>query len=253
MKDTVAKKDSAAEAAAVKEFKFFMVLANIPSPAHEVLEVKNAGMKYNAKLPNPVENESKYNETFKAAINYGIYSTDLAYVASFKDNGDLIKYLAVTRKTAEKAGALSKFEEIMKQEHFEDHIHNSDSLEMILDKAHLAIEKFCEESHKLDIAAKYMLGSWIETQYLTLSQIKGVSPNAKNKILFEKVWQNWLHLRNLLDLLKEYNSPELVDLGNQLQGYGENYKDTHGADDFNKEKISKMADEITFIRNKLVN
>jgi hypothetical protein len=250
---TEVKKDTTVSDAEMKEFKFFMVLANIPSPAHEVIEINKAGMKYDSKLPNPVANESKYSTAFKNCINYGVYTTDLAYIASFKDNADVMKYFVTTRKMADKAGAASVFDEIMKTEHFEDHIHNTDSLEIILDKVFVATEKFCETEHKLDVAVKVLLGSWIESQYLTLNAINGKAMDAKTEKLYNKVWENYLHLRNLLELLKEYDSHnELTELNTQLIAYADLYKDTHGASDFNKERIAKMNESIQLIRSKII-
>jgi hypothetical protein len=251
MKDTVAvKKDSAAE---LKEFKFFTVLASIPSPAHEVIEIKNSGMKYNSALLNPKENESKYSDNDKVCFNYGIYSTDLAYCASYKDNADMMKYFMVNRKMAEKAGALSVFEEVIKADHFEEHIHNSDSLELILDKVFVATEKFCQNQHKLDVAVKVLLGSWVESNYIVLSNLKGIDKNDKNKKLYDKVWENFLHLRNFIDLLKEYeNHPELTDLSKQLAYYADLYKDVHGAEDLTKERVQKLYEAISSIRSKMI-
>ena len=246
----VAVKDTAAE---LKEFKFFMILANVPSPAHEVVEIQKAGMKYDPSLLNPKENESKYSENAKVCLNYGVFSSDLAYCASFKDNQDLMSYFLVNRKMAEKAGALSVFEEIMKQENFENRIKNVDSLEQILDKVYMATEKFCEDQHKLDIAVKILIGSWVEGQYLNLSQIKGQAQNPKNKKLFEKVWENYLHLRNINDLLKEYdNHPELNEVKAQLAAYAELYKDAHGAEDMTKERVTKLYEAMSVIRGKIV-
>ncbi len=249
-KTQTAKRDSSAE---LKEFKFFMVLANIPSPAHEVIEVRNAGMKYNASLLNPKENESKYTDPTKICLNYGVYSSDLAYIASFKENADIMKYFLLNRSMAEKAGALSVFESIVKGEGFESHLRNSDSLELILDKVYMATEKFCEDQHKLDVAVKILIGSWVETQYINLSNINGIAQNEKNKVLFTKVWENYLHLRNINDLLKEYEGhPELDELKNQLAAYAELYKDANGTDDMTKERITKLHEGISVIRKKII-
>ncbi|MFN5460197.1 MAG: hypothetical protein ACK5AY_09840 [Bacteroidota bacterium] len=250
-KDTVALvKDTAAE---IREFKFFMILANIPSPAREVIEIQKASMKYDATLLNPKENESKYSEKTKVCLNYGIYATDLAYIASFKDNQDLMSYFLVNRKMAEKAGALSVFEEIMKKENFESNIKNTDSLEKMLDDVFMATEKFCEDQHKLDIAVKILIGSWVEGQYLNLSMIKSQAQNPKNKKLFEKVWENFLHLRNINDLLKEYEGhPELDELKTQLVAYAELYKDAHGTEDINKERIARLYEAMALIRANVV-
>ena len=251
VKEDSSKKKSEQEE--LKEFKFFSVIGAIPSPAHEIVEINKAGIKYNATLPNPAENESKYADLYKACLNYGVYSCDLAYCASFKENADLMKYFLVNRKMAEKAGALSIFEEITKQYGFESNTKNADSLEAILDKVYFATEKFCQDQHKLDVAVKILLGSWIESQYLTLSSLTSVAKPEKANMLRTKVWENYLHLRNILDLLKEYeNHPELNALNDELTKYATLYQDAHGPEDFSKEKISGMHTAISSIRSNVV-
>jgi hypothetical protein len=55
------------------------------------------------------------------------------------------------------------------------------------------------------LAATQMLtGSWIESQFITLSLIKNVSKNEKNAMLFDKVFEQKRHLASLVSLLKEY-------------------------------------------------
>lgn len=242
--------DTSAE---IKEFKFFKAIGDIPSPAHEIVAINNAGIKYNSALPNSIDKESKYADLYTSCLNYGIYSCDLAYCASFKENSDVMKYYVTTRKMAEKVGALSVFDEITQQYRFDSNKKNSDSLENILDKVYYAIEGFCQDQHKLDVAVKMLLGSWIESQYLTLSHLNAETKQEKQKQLQVKLWENFLHLRNILDLLKEYeNHPELNQLNTSLVAYADLYKDTHGAEDFSKDRTAKMLALLTKIRSEII-
>ena len=237
----------------LKEFKFFKTIGDIPSPAHEIVAINKAGIKYNAAFPNSIDNETKYADLFKSCLNYGVYSCDLAYCASFKENSDLMKYYLTTRKMAEKAGAISVFDEITKQYSFEGNTKNPDSLEKILDNVYFAIEGFCQDQHKLDVAVKMLLGSWIESQYLTLSHLATEAKQEKQKQLQVKLWENFLHLRNILDLLKEYeNHPEMNQMNASLVAYAELYKDAHGAEDFTKDRVDKMLAALTKIRSEII-
>lgn len=252
VKDTLSVSDTVSTPSldAEKEFKFFTVLANIPSPAHEIIAVQKSGFNYDESLCLSVENESKYNTVLKTALNYGVYSTDLSYAASFASNSDIMKRFAVTRKMADKAGVLSVFEEVIKNGHFEENLKNSDSLEAVLDNVYHSIERFCQTDHHLDVAAKVMIGSWVESQYLSLSHLKNQKLNKKNELLFNKIWEAKVHLANINDLLKEYdNNAELKEIAGKLENYFKNYDGVSGTKDFSAEKLNKMLEEITAIRN----
>ena len=50
-----------------------------PSPIQIASIFKKAGLQYDATLPNKVENISNYTDKFKQSLNFGVYSSDLAY------------------------------------------------------------------------------------------------------------------------------------------------------------------------------
>ncbi len=233
-----------------KEFKFYTVIANIPSPAHEVTAIKDAGFKYNSAFCHSLENESKYSTTLKTALNYGIYSSDLAYTATFANQSDIMKRFVTTRKIAEKAGVVGVFDEIVKNGHFEENLKNSDSLNTILDQVYISIEKFCQTDHHLDIATKITVGSMIESHYLALAHLKDQKLSKKNEVLYKSVWEGKLHLSNIVDLLKEYDAnKELTQLQESLSTYLTNYDKVTGTADLSTEKINKMFADISAIRS----
>lgn len=237
---------------AEKEFKFFTILANVPSPVADLAEINKAGYKYDGTLLNPTTNFEKYNTAFQYASNYGVYSTDLSYAATFSNSTDILKYYVTTRKAAEKAGSLKVFDEITKTGHFEENVKNPDSLKVLLERVDKATDEFLKNDHQLDVAATIVIGAWIETQYLNLSMIKAQKVKDQT-VAVSKVWESKLHLGNILDLLTSYaNNPDYTSVTSDLQAYMQNYEGATGADSFSKEKIEKMYADITAIRNKII-
>ena len=236
-----------------KEFKFFMIIANIPSPSHEVVELGKQNQSFKKEVPNNTKNVDNYTDSYKTAINYGVYIADFAYVSAFKNNKEIFNYFAACRKMAEKATVLKTFEEVVKSDFIKYNASNPDALEKILDTLYVNTEKFLETDHHLDIAVKILLGSWVETQYVFLSHLKEVNNNDKNKALFTKLWENKNHLNHINELLTEYSGhEELNSLAGSLSSYQKNYEGISAEKDFTKEKILKMYEDLSTIRSEMI-
>ncbi len=235
-----------------KEFKLHMIMANIPSPSHEIVVINKAGYSYQSSLILDKSKAGSYTSEFKRGVSYGIYSADLAYASSFKNNKDILPIFGATNKAAESAGLGKVFQDITKSANFESMQSNSDSLEAILERAYLASENYLESDHHMDIAARVMMGAMIEGQYVLLSTLD-MQKSAKENDLKAKVWESKLHLMNLIELLKEYsNDTDLAPIAASITEYYKNYDGASGIENFSKDKLTKMLKELTAIRTKLV-
>ncbi len=255
--DSISKKDSATvKLDEEKEFKIHTVLAAIPSPSHEAVVIVKSGYTFDETFMNDHLNVDKYTSSYKSAINYGVYSADLAYASSFMENkGVILKCFGATRKSAEKVGTLSVFDQITKSGHFEEVTNNPDSLEATIQNVYVATDEFLTTEHNLNVATKMLVGSIIENQYIlmnTLLKQKGKQEAA----LQTKVWEAKIHLGNLASLLKEYEGDadfkELSDLSAKVETYLKQYEGIKTEKDFNKEKLTKMMAELKPIRDALV-
>jgi hypothetical protein len=235
-----------------KEFKLHLLIANIPSPSHEIIAIKKAGYTYKPSLLIDKSKAGTYNDDFKKGVNYGMFSADLAYAASFPNNKDIIPYFLATRKSAESANSLKIFDDITKSANFESLQGNSDSMEAVLERAYLETEHFFETDHHMDIASRILLGAWVEGQYLLLNTLH-IQKSTKADELKNKVWESKLQLMNLNELLKEYESDAAIaPFASSLKEYYKNYDGATGATSFNDDLLKKMMDELTSIRNKML-
>ncbi len=249
--DTLAVDSAALKADEEKEFKLHMIVANIPAPSHEIIAIGKAGYNYDGSLVLDKAKAGTYPTEFKKGVTYGMYSADLAYAASFNKSNDLLALFAATRKAAESANCAKIFDDVTKSAHFEDFQRNPDSLSAILERVYVTTESFLESDKHMDIATRVLVGAWVEGQYLLLSSIDG-QKSKKDLDLKTKVWEAKIHLNNIIELLKEY--PEDQDIAPttaMLVDYMKDYEGVSAADQFIKEKISKMLADIKAIRTKL--
>ena len=236
-----------------KEFKFLQLVASLPSPAFHVLEFKSCGVKQNETLCNLTSNSEKYNSPFKQSTNYGVYLADLAYLAAYKNEKGVKAYLEASGKMAGATGVKGKFDDVINNRHFIDHINNPDSIEVIIENIYKATDDFLVSDKHLDLATEVFIGSWIENSYITLAILKGQKQNEKNKALFNKVFEQKLHIANILTLLKEFeNHPELASFYKQYEELSQLFQQISTIENVDETFISKLNEKIKPMRESII-
>jgi glutathionyl-hydroquinone reductase len=61
------------------------VYYQVPTPNELFMVIQSLNLSYNASLLNSPDNADKYTSKASQALNFGVYSADLALAASFKD------------------------------------------------------------------------------------------------------------------------------------------------------------------------
>lgn len=236
-----------------KEFKFLQLVASLPSPAFHVLEFKSSGIKLNESLCNSPSNADNYATPFKQSANYGVYLADLAYLAAYKNEKGIKAYIEVSGKMADATGVKGKFDDVVNNRHFIDHINNPDSLEVIIENIYKATDDFLISDKHLDLASEVFIGSWIENNFITLASLKGQKQNEKNKALFNKVYEQKLHIANILTLLKEFeNHAELSNFYKQFEDLTYLYKGVSSLENVNEAFLTKLNEKIKTMRESII-
>lgn len=161
---------------------------NIPSPSEIPYLLQATGAEYNQSLLNDRKKADSYgNRPDKAALNLGVYTTDIGYLSSYDKTQEAIDYLNSSKKLADNLGVIGTFDtEVLKS--FESNIGNKDSLANILNKAVKSTDKYLKDDSKNRLAALLLTGSFIEGLYISTGLIKtypkDILPNdARNLIL----------------------------------------------------------------------
>ncbi len=161
---------------------------NIPSPSEIPYLLEATGAEFNQALLNDRKKADSYaSRSDKAALNLGVYTTDIGYLSSYDKTQEAIDYLNASKKLADNLGVVGTFDtEVLKS--FESNIANKDSLASILDKAVKSTDKYLKDDSKNRLAALLLTGSFIEGLYISTGVIKSypknILPNdARNLIL----------------------------------------------------------------------
>ena len=146
----------------------------------------------------------KYSDMRQKAMNFGIYSADLAYASSY-DFGTLnLEYLNLIKKMGEEmdiSGAFDKtvFEQASKN------IDNNDSIMKISNGLYFKAYSYLEENERGTTLGHIVTGAWIESLYL-ITCVAG--PFKENDPIIQRIAEQKYNYENLWGFLMKYESDE---------------------------------------------
>ncbi|MBO4602505.1 MAG: hypothetical protein J5651_05035 [Salinivirgaceae bacterium] len=207
--------------------KFGNTLFSLPSPYQLTMMVKNADVKFNESLMNPVGNNSKYTSQFQKCVNLGVYGADLAYLNIYEQMPLVMNVFSVAKVLANDLDLLATFNSELVSR-VEKNIDNNDSLLYIMTNTYRDIDIYLKESHRQKEGALILAGGWVEAMYI-LTQL---AVDTKNQELIQHVGESKQPLDNLVKILTPYYSgnqeikellDSLMDLTNDFEGVEQSY------------------------------
>jgi len=171
----------------------------IPSPEQMFGFINDAGVNYMQELIQDASLAEKYNDPKKKALNFGIYTADLAYAAAYQDIETTIDLYKVVKRM----GADLNIEEMMSEEMLQEvqaNLQNSDSLAVIAGRAYYESVDYLERNGQQGKLAMMSLGGWIESLYITLNAVEGFDPGSETA---QRIADQKITFGNLYTFLKK--------------------------------------------------
>jgi hypothetical protein len=146
-----------------------------PSPLQIASIFKKAGLTYDASLTNPITKSDSYSNKFKQSLNFGVYSSDLAYCVKNEKYTEAGEYLNTLKGLSSKIGLETVFASENLVERFKSNLGNQDSIVEILIFVQENTDEYIEQNGKIDLAVVYYTGAWVEGMYF------GAMTSSQNK------------------------------------------------------------------------
>lgn len=178
----------------------------IPSPDEMFGFVKESGLAFNGELLNPIQSVDNYTDPKMQALNFGIYSADLAYTAAYEEFNETTKYFGTIQKLAEHIGISSAFDKSL-IERVQKNLDNADSLVAITNTSYFAVVDYLDQNDQGDKLGIIAAAGWLETVYV----VANTTDYDKDKPAVDRLADQKLTLDNLLDYLDKYKSNEDVN------------------------------------------
>lgn len=164
------------------------VVYNIPSPSEIPALLQQTGAEFNAALLNDKSKVDQYiTRSESAAINLGIYVTDIGYLTAYDKTQEAIDYMNVCKTLADNLDILGAFDsDLLKK--FEANLSDKDSLARLLDSTVKRTEIFLKNGDRNKLAALVITGSFVEGLYISTGLVssypKDILPDdVRNQVL----------------------------------------------------------------------
>ena len=178
---------------------------NLPSALQIAYVFKKSGAGFVPSLLNDKANSNKYNTSnYKRAINFGIYSADLAYCLFNKKYQESKEYLKACKEMGSFLGLNQAFESDNMAQRFDKNIANEDSVIKIVSSVQLKTDVMFEQNKQKHITVIAFTGAWTESMYIALE----VYAKDKNKKVLGSLLEQLLLSETVVKALKSHQASE---------------------------------------------
>lgn len=181
------------------------VTYNLPSALQIAYVFKKSGATFIPSLLNKKDNSSKYNTSnYKRAVNFGIYSADLAYCLFNKKYQESKEYLKSCKEMGSYLGLNQAFESDNMAQRFDKNITIEDSVVKIVSNVQLKTDIMFEQNKQKHITVVAFAGAWTESMYIASE----VFAKDKNKKVLASLLEQMLLSETIIKALKNHQSAE---------------------------------------------
>jgi hypothetical protein len=182
---------------------------SVPTPNELFNVLKTLNMPFNASLMNDPANLENYTESMSQALNFGVYSADLAMAASYNEGTNTLAYFKVIRKLGESLNINNAFDETVFKR-IEENINSgqSDSLTILSNETYYDAYSYLEENQRGATLAMIVIGGWVESVHLLANSGTFVEGSEFSKRLADQR----LTMENLMGFLMQFQDDENVGI-----------------------------------------
>ena len=218
------------------------IFYQVPTPNELFAVLKNSNAPFNKEILNDVSNSGKYLTKYSKALNFGVYTADLAYATSqgsFEDAASLFDAIKSLSKDLEIENAIDQI--IFERLKFNLENANADSLFYLSNETYYNAFSYLEENGRQDVLGMIVVGGWIEG----LNIILNLEPYIEDSEICQRIADQKLTLENLLVFTSNVQNDKLVDLISDLSKIKEvfNQELENSSDELNDAEVSNLTNE----------
>jgi hypothetical protein len=147
------------------------VIKDLPPPSEVPYLLMATGTDFDASLVNSLEKLDTYsNPTSLAAINLGIYITDVGYLTSYEKAQQTLEYVSACQKLSEDIGVASAMD-MRLMSRFERNLNDKDSLKVLVDEVINKTSERLDAIDRMNVAGLVLAGSYVEGLYVSTKLI----------------------------------------------------------------------------------
>jgi len=173
---------------------------NIPSPSEQFSLISKMDGKKNTAIMHDPNLADSYTGSAQKALNFGVYTADVAYLTSFNETNKYLTYFGKLEKLGNDIGVAQVFGKEL-GELAKKWDGNADSLFRLSDETYNKTFQRLIEIDKGNELSLMLVGGWIESMHLMIGSSKGYGKSPK---LEQAIADQKLVAENLLEFLVSY-------------------------------------------------
>lgn len=173
---------------------------NIPSPSEQFALISKMDVKKNTAIMHDPEVADQYNSSAQKALNFGVYTADVAYLTSFNETNKYLTYFGKLEKLGKDIGVAQVFGTQL-GELAKKWDGNADSLFRLSDDTYNKTFQRLIEIDKGTELSLMLVGGWVESMHLMIGSSKGYGKSPK---LEQAIADQKLVAENLMEFLISY-------------------------------------------------
>jgi hypothetical protein len=225
----------------------------IPSPMEMFIFLKNTQAPFLSDKMHKTNKSNTYSTRKSQALNFGIYSADLAYSAVFGDFQSSLNYFNSAKILASSLGLHEGYGEKIASR-IDKNLNSIDSLMEISADSYFLGNQFLENQGQNDILGLIIVGGWVEGFYLAIESVDEIDLNSP---IIERIADQQVLLENLLGYLRNHdtsrNMKEVIEDLNQIQEVFDALYFNNETTLITEKQFVDISNEVKSLRNTYTN
>lgn len=237
--------------APLADFKFHSMIANLPSPLETFHTISHVNLEMSGVELTPVSQAGTLGTMSKKAYGYGIYMTDMGFMAYQHHNQQTLEYLQTCRELAQNLGAGEVFDRTVSQ-NFEENTSSEENFVRMMDEAFSAMDDYMVNNERFVNATEIFVGSWVETQLIATRILRGKPLDENNKAVYEGVYAQKKHASNLMNVLGEIDAEVDEQMLTAVEDLMMFYAGFSSIESITQEDLSELEQKLQALKGHLI-
>jgi len=249
--ETEATVESGEQISDMADFKFHTMIANLPSPLETFHIISNVDLEMSGVELTPTDQASNLSTGSKRAYGYGLYMTDMGFMAYEHQNQQTLDYLQVCRDLANQLGAGEVFDRTISA-NFEENTSDENKFVRMMDEAFNSMDEYMVNNERFVNATEIFVGSWVETQIIATQILIGSERTDDTMPVYEGIFAQKQHASNLMNVLGEIDeeiSPSVYVAVEDLMMF---YAGFSNVESISQEDLQELHQKLETLKRELV-
>jgi hypothetical protein len=175
----------------------------VPTPNELFDIIKEVNVSYDEQVLNNPDNIDNYTDKKSQSLNFGIYTADLAFAASFGNPTESAKYFTVIKDMGDRLNINNALDQtVFDQIDKSIQGNNNNELFKLSNDTYYDAYTYLKENERGPSLALIVLGGWVESLYI-MTQL---GKYEEGSVLVSRIIDQKYTLENLYDFMQEYES-----------------------------------------------